>query len=169
MQQLPRRVAGAVAGRGYQDDDDDEAGQQRPETATTAATAAAGQSQGGGKCAHRPRGASQPPKPTTDGASTSFPRRLPSPFSPSSARFTLLEHSLTFDATEERLTSRPPCCNPFRLCNPFIYACLCVHACVCVCVADYYGLFWIKTHCSASDFSIRPWALACIRVGRARS
>lgn len=54
------RVASAIR---YQKD---KVNQQEP-------TTAAGQSQGGGKCAHRPRGASQPPKPTTDGASTSFP------------------------------------------------------------------------------------------------
>jgi len=84
---LPRQcVAGGTGRGGYQDDDDDEAGQYGPAAtavvAAAAAATAAGQSQGGGKCAHRPRGASQPPKPTTNGASTSFPRRLP--FSPPS-------------------------------------------------------------------------------------
>lgn len=65
-----------VAGTGCRYQEDDETGQQEP------AATAAGQSQGGGKCAHRPRGASQPPKPTTDGASTSFPVAFPSPLPP---------------------------------------------------------------------------------------
>lgn len=93
---LPRRVAGA--GCRYQEDD--ETGQQEP-------AATAGQSQGGGKCAHRPRGASQPPKPTTDGASTSFSVAFPSPLPPSFPA-TPLAHPLAFDAPEKRLTPRSP-------------------------------------------------------------
>lgn len=94
---LSWRVAGT--GCGYQEDD--ETGQQEP------AAAAAGQSQGGGKCAHRPRGASQPPKPTTDGASTSFPVAFPSPLPPSLPAAPLA-HPLAFDAPEKRLTPRSP-------------------------------------------------------------
>lgn len=88
-----------VAGTGCWYQKDNETDQQEP------TAAAAGQSQGGGKCAHRPRGASQPPKPTTDGASTSFPVAFPSPLPPS-LPITPLAHPLAFDAPEKRLT---PC------------------------------------------------------------
>lgn len=60
---LIRQAAGWV----NQEDDGNQ-----PETA-------AGQSQGEEKCAHRPHGASQPPKPATGGASTSYPHHPPTP------------------------------------------------------------------------------------------
>lgn len=81
-----RAAAGAAGHQAKQADE------QEPGTA-------AGQSQGGGKCAHRPRGASQPPKPTTGGASTSFPVACPPPSRPPA-------RPLALDASDDRLISR---------------------------------------------------------------
>lgn len=94
---LLRRVAGA--GCRYQEDD--EASQQEP-------AVAGGQSQGGGKRAHRPRGANQPPKPTTDGASTSFPFAC-SPLPPSRPPDLPGAPSHRRCPREKRLTSRSSC------------------------------------------------------------
>ncbi|KAF7414049.1 hypothetical protein HZH68_002538 [Vespula germanica] len=67
---IPRgRTIGDGGGDQARDQEDDAAAEQEPGTAGEAGW----KSQGGGKCAHRPRGASQPPKPSTAGASTSFP------------------------------------------------------------------------------------------------
>ncbi|KAL2746330.1 hypothetical protein V1477_004700 [Vespula maculifrons] len=73
---IPRgRTIGDSGGDQARDQEDDAAAEQEPGTAGEAGW----KSQGGGKCAHRPRGASQPPKPSTAGASTSFPFARPLP------------------------------------------------------------------------------------------